>query len=282
MFQNSIQNNGCCSEDYALLTAVTGIATISTPNPNLDGTGSISTVINGGTEGVMVRSVTIQAIQPVTSGMVRLYITSPAGVSVLYKEIPIPNTPALDCTPTPTPILPMFTVMLAGGLKLPINYALSASTQNAESFKVIAEGLQWTYPATLPDYPSNFIQEVAAAGAEIITVGNTNLDGSGNIAALYQALPSANGARIKSITIKALQSTNLGMIRIFVGPNTSSYSLLKEIYIPQTTQSGFDPSFKQVVELDYNIQSSYYIGVSSQLGQKFAISLEGVTWTYPI
>ena len=282
MLQNSTTNCGCNDDDYSLLTAVTGIATISIPNPNLDGTGSITTVINGGTDGVMVRSVTIQAIQPVTTGAVRLYITSPGGVNVLYKEISIPNTPALDNTPIPAPILPMFTVMLVGGLKLPNNFALSASTQNAESFKIIAEGLQWTYPTTLPDSPSNFIQEVAAAGVDIITVGNVSLDGSGNITALYQALPSANGARIKSITIKALQSTNVGMIRIFVGPNTSSYSLLKEISIPQAAQSGFDPSLKLVVDLDYNIQSSYYIGVSTQIGQKFAITLEGVTWTYPI
>ena len=282
MLQNYTQNNGCCSDDYSLLTAVTGIGTVSVANNNLDGSGTLATILNGGTDGIIVRSVIIQAVQPVTTGMVRLFITPPSGPAVLYKEIPIPNTPALDNTPTPAPILPMFSVMLSGGLKLPNNFALSASTQNAESFKIIAEGLQWTYPTTLPDSPSNFIQEFAAMGAGIVTVGNIHLDGSGNITELYQVPSAANGGRIKSITIKALQSTNLGMIRIFVGPDTSHYSLMKEICIPQTTQSGFDSSFKQVLDLDYNVQSNYVIGISTQIGQAFAVTLEGVTWTYPI
>lgn len=65
----------CECNDFALFSANTGIALASTANSALDGSGSLSTVVTAALLGTVVKSVTIKAIAPVTSGMVRLFIT---------------------------------------------------------------------------------------------------------------------------------------------------------------------------------------------------------------
>ncbi len=275
-------SQNCDCNDYSLLTAVTGIAAISTANSSLTGSGSIMPVITGESKGTLVKSVIIKATQPVTDGMVRLFVGPDVSHAILYKEIPIPNTPELVQTPTPAPILQTFEINLAGGLKLAPSTNLYASTQNGESFNVIAEGLNWTYPATLPDSCCNYKQEIAISGHGTVSVANTNTNGSGAIVNIFTATASTNGAKITAITIKALQSTNLGMIRFYVSPDGSTWSLLREVLVPQTEQSGFQPSFKVVLDECYNLEQGFSIGASTHIGQSFGISVEGASWTYPI
>jgi len=62
------------SNDYSLLTANTGIVTISVANPNLNGTGTLVTLITGAENGTIVKSVIVKAAMPVTTGMVRLFV----------------------------------------------------------------------------------------------------------------------------------------------------------------------------------------------------------------
>lgn len=268
--------------DYSLLTANTGIGSPSTANNNLDGSGALVIAFTAGAQGSIIKSVTIKAIGQVTSGMVRLFIGTMPGNATLYKEVPVPTTPEMAQTPIPAPILQTFEIVLTGDIKLQAGFKLFASTQNEETFQVIVEGLDWDYPGTLPDTCCNFKQEVGLTGHGKISIANTNLDGTGAITNVFTATPLTNGALIKSITIKALQTTNLGMVRFFISTNGTTYFLMREVSIPATVQSGFQPSFKYVLDEPFYLQEGYNIGASTHIGQAFAINVEGVTWTYPI
>jgi len=281
MCQN-MGNNNC--QDYSLLTANTGIANVNTANSNLDGSGTLATVVTAGQLGATVKSVIIKATGPVTSGMVRLFVqkANPT-VTILYKEVQIPVTPVLQNTPTPAPVLPVYEVTLMGDLKLQSGDALVASTQIGDSFNIIAETLNWEYPSTLPTDCCNYKQVEAITGLSVVSVANPNLSGSGTIATAFTA-PASNGTLVKTITIKALGSTSInGMIRLFITDDGGSpWSLMREIQVPQTTQSAYQPSWKQVVDLHYHLNAGYLLGVSTQNGESFGITIEGESWSYPI
>ena len=169
--------------------------------------------------------------------------------------------------------------------------SLSVSSQNTALINVIVDGLDWVYPTLVQTSPlpplqtcCNFKQEYAVSGVGIVGNPNTNLDGTGSITPIYTAgsgIAGANGSVIKSMTIKALQSTNPGMIRFFIDNGTTK-SLFKEVMIPETTQSGFEPSFKTTINENLYLKTGYSIGVATQIAQNFAIVIEGNDWIYPI
>jgi len=272
------QNN--CN-DYSLRTANTGIATINVANPYLDGTsGTVTTVFTAGLSGAIIKSVTIKAQGPVTTGMVRLFIKSVA--SALYKEVQIPVTPVLANTPTPTPVLPLFETTLVGDLELQSGCSLLATTQVSDTFNIIVEGLNWDYPGTLPDTCCNFKQVTAVTGVHVVSVANAFTDGNGTIVKIFTA-PASNGSLVKNVTIKAMGSTSInGAIRLYVGNGGGAYQLMREIMVPQTVQSAYEPSWKQVVDLGFHLQPTYVLGASTQNGEPFAITVEGEEWSYPI
>ena len=116
-----------------------------------------------------------------------------------------------------------------------------------------------------------------------IKVGNRELNGSGTINTIFTANSAAKGALIKSITIKAQQSTHEGAVRLFISPGgTPAWKLLHEVWIPQTTQSAFDPSFKCVIPANLNLQAGYLIGASTEFDESYSITVEGEDWGYPI
>jgi hypothetical protein len=273
------------NNDYSLQTARNGIATINTANSSLTGSGTITTVFTAGLSGAIVKSVTIKAINPVTTGMVRLFIQKPTLETALYKEVQIPITPELANTPTPTPVLPMFETVLMGDLELQNGFKIMATTQTGNLFAIIVEALDWEYPATLPDTCCNFKQVTALTGVGVVDTANTLRTGGGNIVEIIKAAPpaSSNGTLVKNVTIKALGSTSInGMIRLFISPDGTTYTLLREIPIPQTTQSAYEPSYKQVIEMDFNLEPDYVIGAATQNGESFGITIEGEEWSYPI
>lgn len=280
MCQNSSKN---CCQDYSLQTANTGTGNVKDANSALDGTGNIVNVFTAGGIGATIRSVSFKATEPVKTGMLRLFIVKSTDM-ILYKEIPVPVTPVLSATPTPTPVLPVFETVLTGDLKLEAGSSLGVSTQTANSFNVFVEGLDWVYPDDLPSDCCNFKQTKAETGVAIVSAANTNLDGSGTIVPVFTAATGANGSFVRSITIKALQSTSInGAIRIFISPDAGvTYLLMKEVMVPQTTQSAYEPAYKQVIDLDYNLTADYIIGVSTQNSEAFGITVESESWTYPI
>jgi hypothetical protein len=169
------------------------------------------------------------------------------------------------------------------GLKLESGCSLYASTQTANSFNIFVEGLDCEYPNPLPDVCCNFYQENGSTGVVVASVANSSLNGNGTIADLYVAqAQGTNGAFVKSIIIKALQSTNEGMIRLFVGDLPANYKLMKDIYIPATNQGGFNTSFKAVIDLNFCLKAGYYIGVSTQNAESFAVTAEAIVWYYGV
>lgn len=273
--------------DYSLLTANTGIARINAANPSLIGTGNMTTVFTAGMLGAIVKSIIIKATHPVTTGMVRLFIQKQnPTTTVLFKEVPVQVTPVLLSTPTPNPVLPMFEITLLGSIEIQTGYSLVATTQIDNSFVIIVEGLNWEYPVQLPADCCNFKQVSAVTGVGVVSTANPNLDGSGSIVPIFAASSVGNskGTLIKNITIKALQSTSInGMIRVFLSADGgATFSLMREVPVPQTTQSGFDPSFKQVIEMNFNLQAGHIIGVSTQNSESFGVTVEAESWSYPI
>ena len=268
--------------DYSLLLANTGLGTVTAANALLNGTGNVVTVFtSAGDNGSIIKTITIKALQQSLQGMVRLFIkTNDMTPKIaLYREVPIPIQPQAASVPIPTPKYLMYETVLVGDLKLQSGYSLIASTQNAESFNVIVEGLDWNYPDPVPDVCCNFEQEDADTGIGTVTTANANMDGTGSVT-IFTANGSENGALIKNITIKALQSTHEGIVRLFVYDGTTYY-LMREILVPQTNQSGFEPSWKQVVAMNFNLAPGYIISATTDTTQSFALTTEATNWSYP-
>lgn len=121
------------------LIPVISSGSLSSANTARDGTGEIVTIITGATNGTRIGKVTVQATNTTTAGMVRLFIGNSSGSPIisLWKEIPVTALTGSGSVPEFSYIL-----LLTGeeGLILPENYTLRASTHNAETFNVIAEG----------------------------------------------------------------------------------------------------------------------------------------------
>lgn len=271
-------------DQYAKLTAQTGIASLTTANSNLDGSGALVSILSAGTNGTVLRSVMVKATQAVTVGMVRLFIRR-GNKYILIKEINVLPTPSFSATPTPVPLCQTFVYYLPCSIFLESGDILFGSTQNSENFNVFAEALDIGYPTPTPTVPSNFIEEYPNTGVDIVSVANANLDGTGTIAAVYTSASSVtyNGSVIKAVSISALESVVRGMVRFFISPdNGTTYYLFNEIYIPDTVASPIVQTFSVKFSQYFNLQADYIIGVSTENSEKFAISIQGIKWKYGV
>lgn len=113
-----------------------GIGQISTANTNRDGTGTIGTILSAGTYGTRVNRIQIKATVTTTAGMIRIFIHDGSNYR-LYKEIPVDAI-----TPSGTVEAFEYTLDLQNedAIILPTGYSIRASTHNAETFNVFAEG----------------------------------------------------------------------------------------------------------------------------------------------
>jgi hypothetical protein len=123
--------------ERAKYSANTGLALISTANSNLNGTGTLGSVITGASNGTLIKSITIKAIGNTTRGMIRLFIYDGSNTRIL-EEIKIPAV-------TKSSIDHSFEITLYINYTLKAGYTLKASTENAETFAITANGLDWTY-----------------------------------------------------------------------------------------------------------------------------------------
>lgn len=210
--------------------------------------------------------------------MIRLFIGNEDGTNLsLFKEVPVPIFPNMETTPIPVIILPTFEVNLEGTFKLESEKALFATTQNNEQFNIIAEGESWSY--SNPDHACcSHLRETASNGINTINEANTSLDGSGAIVPVIKANVT-NGNIINRITIKALQSTHPGMVRLFINDGHDNY-LYKEVIIPESTQASNIPSYKHVIEGNFYMQKDFSLGASTQLSESFALTIESVMFSY--
>lgn len=119
-----------------VLTPNIGAVSIATANANLDGTGTLGTLLAAGTYGTRVHRIKVKAAGTVTAGMVRIFIHD-GSAYFLYKEVPITAT-------TPSGTVEAFEAVIdlqnEDAIILPTGFTLYCSTENAETFKVFAEG----------------------------------------------------------------------------------------------------------------------------------------------
>lgn len=115
-------------------TPKVGLATISTANTSLTGSGTIGTVFSAGANGSRIERCVVKATGTTTAGMVRLFIHNGTAATLL-TEIPVAAV-------TPSGTLAAFetTFVFDGGLVIPTGYSLRAATHNAESFQLTALG----------------------------------------------------------------------------------------------------------------------------------------------
>jgi hypothetical protein len=119
------------------ITPVIGIQTISTANTARDGSGTIATLLTGGTYGTRVSRIVIWSTATNANNVIRLFLKPGGGSFTLWKEILAPAT-----TGSVTVLEFTSTVELLGerALILPSGYILGVSTHVAEPYTVTAEG----------------------------------------------------------------------------------------------------------------------------------------------
>jgi len=253
-------------------TANTGMVQISTANSALDGSGTLGTVLTAASSGTVIKSVIVKAITNVTEGMVRLFIDDNNSTKELLLEIPVP-------TITKASINKSFETRIELNFFLKSGYLLRASTQNAETFNVIAEGLDVTYCSS--GVRMDTTKYTTNTGTVIISTANSNLNGTGTLGAAYTAGASGTykGSKIASITIKSRVSVTAGMVRLYLDNLTTKFCFA-EIEIPTVTKSATDSSFQYVSLEEFNLQAGYKIHASTENGESFHVMAEGNDWNY--
>lgn len=123
-------------------TANTGTGLLSTANPNLDGSGTIVSLLIAGGNGTLINEITIKALGNTTRGMVRFFIGDSETFTRIIDEVDIPARVQYSTQDT-------FTICLETNWCLKAGYVLGASTEKAESFAVTVQGLDYSYPTSL-------------------------------------------------------------------------------------------------------------------------------------
>lgn len=109
------------------------VATVSTANTGRDGSGTIATVFTAGASGSRIDEVRIKATVTTTAGMVRLFIHDGTAANLLTEQ------PIAAVTVAASVVAEEY-VLTFSNLFLPTGYSLRASTEKAESMRVIAFG----------------------------------------------------------------------------------------------------------------------------------------------
>jgi hypothetical protein len=248
--------------------ANTGLINVSVANPNLDGTGTLGTVLTSPTtasnNGTKINTVTIKATGNTSQGMVRLF-TFDGTTYFLWKEIMIPAN-------TQSATIEAFQTTIVEELILDPGQILLASTQNAESFNIYANGINWTNCECSETCSCGDQQVVAHSGLGNVFVANSNLNGTGSITTILTA-PSGSlvyGSIIPFIDVKATATNAEGMIRIFIDNGTTKY-LIWEIPIPATTATATQPSYRTKTIAMIDLQPGYSLCASTQNANSFNI-----------
>jgi hypothetical protein len=149
--------------DSQQFVANTGINGVSVANTNLDGTGTLATILTAGAsatyKGCLIENVTIKSTafatgSTTTPGMVRFFIFDGGSVTRLLTEIEIPAV-------TQSGTQESFYRKIPLNLNLAAGYSLKASTEKGDTFAVIAEGKDWKYPTL--NQITNYTPATAAA-----------------------------------------------------------------------------------------------------------------------
>jgi hypothetical protein len=255
-------------------TAKTGQVTISSANTRRDGTGTMGDVITGAANGTLIKSVFIKAQTNTTEGMIRLFVYTGASNPVLIGEIPVSNI-------TKSSRDKSFETYLELDLFLQSGDTLKASTENAETFNVIAIGLDVAYDTTASRLDSTLF--MAQTGFSGIALANPNLNGTGFMSQILLTNSTPyNGAQIKRIFLKANASTTPGMVRLFIRNTAETLNtLFTEIPVPAVTPTATAETFEYVLEFNnLFLQTEYSILASTENAELFVVTAEAMNFKY--
>jgi hypothetical protein len=183
---------------------------------------------------------------------------------------------------------PTFETTIQLDYTLQLDDKLYATTEKANSFDVIAEGLDFAYYASSVRPESTNYK--AAKGLGYISAANPGLDGSGTIAnPIVTAGASGSGWKglcIDSIFIKAEETVTFGMVRIFIqntGTGTSDTFLFKEIFVPDNIPSGTSMSFGHNIVFPNKLQlePGFKILATTENNDGFTVLANAMDWKYP-
>ena len=260
-------------------TANTGVVAVTSANSNLDGTGTLSTVLTGASNGTLIKNVYIKARTDTASGMIRLFVTG-GGNTRLLHEVEVPANTKSAINPAWQTVVPLSFTLQSG-------YALKASTEigspsASDSFVVFAEGLNWTYYDTsvrqdTTKYTSNNgIAQISTANSSLF-VGTTG--------SAYTAGAAASGflgSSIASITVKSSISVTAGMVRLWIRNSGGTKFCFWEIPVNTRTKSGTAQTFEHVITFDndLDIAAGWGINASTENAENFNVVVEGNDWKY--
>lgn len=249
--------------------AVIGMATVKVANNKLDGSGAIDDVVVA-KENTTVNKVVIKAADKTTEGMVRLFVEDPSKGISLLQEVTIAARDYTGTVPTISHV-----VNFAQGFVLEKGWKLRASTENAQPFNVIAECLEWTFPAS-----QTKIQQDAITAMEKISTANPNLDGTGALTSIVTG--ALNGTRLNSLAIKALGNTDNGMVRVFIQDAGGQIELEREFRVPESKQSNVVPAYGRIVPFPggLSLPAGYSLLASTERSNLFQLVVEGYAWEY--
>lgn len=119
-----------------VLTPVLSAVRISTANANRDGTGTLGTLVTGGTNGTRLTKIIVKATGTTTLGMIRFFVYDGVNTRIWFE------TKVTAITPSASVATFYYAMLLLGenALFLPSGYSLKVSTHNAEQFDVTAYG----------------------------------------------------------------------------------------------------------------------------------------------
>lgn len=110
-------------------TPRTALVSINTANTARNGTGTITSIFSAGASGSRIDDISIVAQSTTTAGVVRLFLYN-GTTHFMIREV-------LVSAITPSTTQAVFSASLVGlGLVLQSGWALTASTNNAESFNI--------------------------------------------------------------------------------------------------------------------------------------------------
>ena len=248
-------------------TANTGAVSISTANSNLDGTGTLGTLITGASNGTLVTRVFIKCITNSNSGMIRFFVYD--GVNArLIKEVMVPANNKAS-------IQPAFETSFMLNYNLKSGNSIKVSTEKSDTFNIIAEGRDRAY------YASGVRMDTTKfngnSGSVLISTANSNLDDTGTLGLAFTAgsSPTYNGARIGSITVKGYVNVTPGMVRLYIDDGTTKYCF-KEIMIPTITKSATDRAFERTITFEepLHLKAGYKIQASTENAENYHVAVE--------
>lgn len=249
-----------------------GMTTVSEANSNLDGSGATQEVYKA--EGnVTMNRVVIKAMQSTSEGMVRLFISDPdRKITKLISEVKISSRVQSVTVPTISQV-----VGFPGGFVLEEGYSLIASTQNAEKFNVIMEGREWKFPKS-----ETKIKQAGVTAMSTVDTPNSNLDGSGALTTIIKSEKLNSGTNINSLSIQSISSTNNGMLRLFMQNDKDEIKLIRELRVPETTQSNVVPSYGRMISFGggLSLPKGYALLASTEQKNTFEFVAEGYSWDY--